>query len=297
MIMPSDPSPHLRMIRLLLVGAFVGLFGGAVATVIVVTTAGPQADPRAVAESALATAPGQPFVPAGVHVVLVPPARSTVEVAGRPPWFVVATDARTVAQAIESFPESGSVASASGGGWWAVVSVEQTQNAWPGALAVGAVTLLTAVATAVIGGLIIDARRIDHRGSEHAGPGSIPAEVAIEPTPEPDAVVADRTRTQADRAAVLVRGLADLESQLPEEYAWQAERILQAGGVEPVRPDGQRFDPAIHHSIGTEPAPDTRLVNTIARTIRRGYRDDREILVPPRVVVFADPARGKGGPR
>jgi hypothetical protein len=87
--------------------------------------------------------------------------------------------------------------------------------------------------------------------------------------------------------SVLVRRLAELLPQLPAPLAWQAVNALDEVGVQAFVPDGEKFDPALHHAVGTEPAPAPDRVNTVARTIRPGYRDSRQVIVFPKVVVYA----------
>ncbi|MEA5361530.1 nucleotide exchange factor GrpE [Amycolatopsis sp., V23-08] len=89
---------------------------------------------------------------------------------------------------------------------------------------------------------------------------------------------------------LLILRLAELMPQLPEGLAWQAANALAAAGVRPVSPDGAPFDPRAHQAVGTEPAPDTGRVDTVARTVRPGYSDGARVVVYPKVVVYADAA-------
>jgi len=103
-------------------------------------------------------------------------------------------------------------------------------------------------------------------------------------TPAP-APIAD-----AGHRELLILRLAELMPQLPEGLAWQAANALAAAGVRPVSPDGAPFDPRAHQAVGTEPAPDTGRVDTVARTVRPGYSDGARVVVYPKVVVYADAA-------
>jgi molecular chaperone GrpE (heat shock protein) len=80
---------------------------------------------------------------------------------------------------------------------------------------------------------------------------------------------------------------------MPDALVWQAEKALADAGVRTIVPDGEPFDPALHHVVGTEPIPRGGRENTIARTVRPGYADDKDILVYPKVVVYADDTGGR----
>ena len=96
-----------------------------------------------------------------------------------------------------------------------------------------------------------------------------------------------RLRTLSQQHTVLVRRLAELLPQMQESLAWQASKALNEAGVHAFAPDGELFDPASHHAVGTEPA-ESSMANTVARTIRPGYRDSQQVLVYPKVVVYVD---------
>jgi len=79
-------------------------------------------------------------------------------------------------------------------------------------------------------------------------------------------------------------------------YAWDRakspgvwERL--AAGLEPLgitvlRPDGERFDPAIHEAGGVEATDDDTLVGTIAETELAGFADRGRLVREPIVVVY-----------
>jgi molecular chaperone GrpE (heat shock protein) len=106
-------------------------------------------------------------------------------------------------------------------------------------------------------------------------------------------------RRTAGQQTALARSVAELVPSMPEAVAWQAEKALAQAGVRRVVPDGEPFNAACHHAVGTEPVPSGVAENTVARTVRPGYSDERDILVYPKVVVYADDAGGggAGGPR
>lgn len=101
-----------------------------------------------------------------------------------------------------------------------------------------------------------------------------------------------RLRRSARQKAILARSLAELLPSMPEALAWQAEKALADVGVQPVIPDGEPFDAAVHYAVGTEPVPPGGRENTVARTVRPGYADGEDILVYPKVVVYADDPDG-----
>jgi GrpE len=101
-----------------------------------------------------------------------------------------------------------------------------------------------------------------------------------------------RLRREAERKRALARRLAELLPGMPDALAWQAQNALTEVGVRAMVPDGEPFDAAVHHAVGTEPVPRGSRANTIARTVRPGYADDETILVYPKVVVYADDADG-----
>ncbi|CRK60615.1 Heat shock protein GrpE [Alloactinosynnema sp. L-07] len=68
-----------------------------------------------------------------------------------------------------------------------------------------------------------------------------------------------------------------------------AERIeagLAAVGVVAVRPDGAKFDPALHEAGGTATTADDSLDGTVAETEVVGFSDRGQVLRPPIVTVY-----------
>ncbi|QGK72496.1 nucleotide exchange factor GrpE [Allosaccharopolyspora coralli] len=56
-------------------------------------------------------------------------------------------------------------------------------------------------------------------------------------------------------------------------------------GVVSLRPDGERFDPALHEAAGTVPTDDPELDGLIAATETLGFVDRDRLLRPPVVLV------------
>lgn len=68
-----------------------------------------------------------------------------------------------------------------------------------------------------------------------------------------------------------------------------AERLevgLAEVGVRAVRPDGERFDPALHEAGGTVDTDDPALEGTVADTELPGFRDRDATLRVPVVTVY-----------
>jgi GrpE len=95
-------------------------------------------------------------------------------------------------------------------------------------------------------------------------------------------------RRSAEQKTALARSVAELMPSLPDALVWRAEQALADVDVRQVIPDGQPFDANAHHAVGTEPVPRGGRENIIARTIRPGYADGENILVYPKVIVYAD---------
>jgi len=232
------------------------------------------ASPHAVATDVLGAAHegidrvGDRLPDGGTALVALP--TGTFEVAtGAPPRPVAAAILRWLPQ------QTGATAVVRGAdGAWAAVSVPEAGSAVPAALVAALVAVVGMVAMSLLFNLL-------HRPGAvlHANPGP-------QPPPMPD------DRPLLREREVLVRGLVDLLPQLPEGLVWQAEKALSTVGVRQVVADGERVDPRRHHVVGTEPPVDADRVNTVARTIRPGYADGDQLVIHPKVVVYAtDQAR------
>ena len=153
-------------------------------------------------------------------------------------------------------------------------------------------------ALAWLGGVLFGRRRARWapESAESPGPTTSPSQAAsfppgTEPVASPEL---RRLRRDAEQKTLLARSLAELVPSMPDALVWQAERALADVGVRPVVPDGEPFDPAAHFVVGTEPVPAGGREDIIARTIRPGYADDENILVFPKVVVYADDTGRRG---
>lgn len=77
--------------------------------------------------------------------------------------------------------------------------------------------------------------------------------------------------------AAIVEGVALVEKKL--------EKSLRAAGLEPVSPIGEKFDPALHEAVATEPAANADEDHTVSRVYQVGYTFKGQLLRPARVVV------------
>ena len=205
-------------------------------------------------------------------------------------------------------------------GVWLAVATPRTGYPTTAAAALGGITALTGAVAALVIVLLWPARRPGPAGApppddprhpsdwpipdpypataRHAalaGAGGHPAvgpPPAVPPPPPPDPQVP----ALLTQRATLVRGLADLAAKLPAEFDWQAANVLDAAGMRRFVPDGATFDPAVHHVVDTQPTPDAQLDDTVARTLRPGWEDRGQVMVPARVVLYALPDGPSSGP-
>ena len=78
-------------------------------------------------------------------------------------------------------------------------------------------------------------------------------------------------------SATLVEGVAMVEKKL--------DKSLRAAGLETVNPAGEKFDPALHEAVATQPTDDPDLDHTVAQVYQVGYTFKGQLLRPARVVV------------
>ena len=75
----------------------------------------------------------------------------------------------------------------------------------------------------------------------------------------------------------VVEGVAMVEKKL--------DKSLRAAGLEIVDPKGEKFDPALHEAVATEPATKKDEDGTVAQVYQVGYTFKGQMLRPARVVV------------
>ena len=225
-------------------------------------------------------------IPPGSHVIVGLPVVSSESSQG--PVTVVPSAILAASAPRELAPPGAAIAYARNGTW--VVATPAPSSTSPMLLAAIVLTGL-----AGIGGVLLGRRRQEPAPAGGAYWPPVPDGHAVT-APGMEQVTSQelgRLRDGAQQKALLARRVAELMPSLPEAAAWQASKALAEVGVRAVVPDGERFDPAVHYAVGTEPAPRHDADNTIARTIRPGYTDDENILVYPKVVVYADDADGR----
>jgi molecular chaperone GrpE len=59
---------------------------------------------------------------------------------------------------------------------------------------------------------------------------------------------------------------------------------LQRNGIEAVDPKGEKFDPASHEALSTQPAEGAE-PGTVVEVVQKGYRLGEQLIRPARVVV------------
>ncbi len=77
--------------------------------------------------------------------------------------------------------------------------------------------------------------------------------------------------------ATIVQGVDMVEKKLDKQ--------LRAAGLEPLNPVEEKFDPALHEAVATEPARSADLDGTVSQVYQVGYTFKGQLLRPARVVV------------
>jgi molecular chaperone GrpE len=75
----------------------------------------------------------------------------------------------------------------------------------------------------------------------------------------------------------IVEGVAMVEKKL--------DKSLRAAGLETVDPRGEKFDPALHEAVATEPTEKKDEDGTVSQVYQVGYTFKGQMLRPARVVV------------
>jgi molecular chaperone GrpE len=97
----------------------------------------------------------------------------------------------------------------------------------------------------------------------------------------------DLERALADRQALIQMCLYALDRARSGGVVERLEEGLAAIGVQALRPDGQRFDPARHEAGGAIPTEDPALEGIVAETEVTGFADHDRLLRAPIVTVYA----------
>lgn len=99
--------------------------------------------------------------------------------------------------------------------------------------------------------------------------------------------VTDLERALADRQALIQMCLYALDRARSGGVVERLEEGLAAIGVQALRPDGERFDPARHEAGGAVPTEDPALDGVVAETEVTGFADHDRLLRAPIVTVYA----------
>ncbi|WP_371827669.1 nucleotide exchange factor GrpE [Amycolatopsis sp. WQ 127309] len=94
-------------------------------------------------------------------------------------------------------------------------------------------------------------------------------------------------RALADREALIQMCLYALDRARSGGVVERLEEGLAAIGVQALRPDGERFDPARHEAGGALPTEDPALDGVVAETEVTGFADHDRLLRAPIVIVYA----------
>jgi molecular chaperone GrpE (heat shock protein) len=99
--------------------------------------------------------------------------------------------------------------------------------------------------------------------------------------------VSELERALADRQALIRMCLYALDRARSGGVVERLEEGLAAIGVQALRPDGERFDPARHEAGGAVPTEDPALDGIVAETEVTGFADHDRLLRAPVVTVYA----------
>lgn len=127
------------------------------------------------------------------------------------------------------------------------------------------------------------------------GPAAPGAEVLHAPAEEQrntsaedsTASAGDLDRLRAQRATLIELCLYALDRARSGGVVERLEEGLAGIGVKASRPDGDRFDPALHEAGGTVPTDDSALDGTVAETEVVGFSDGDKLLRAPIVTVYS----------
>ena len=120
-------------------------------------------------------------------------------------------------------------------------------------------------------------------GTEPAGSTSEPD---VHPVSVTDAAGPDLEQALAERQSLIQLCLYALDRARSSGVVERLEQGLAAVGVRALRPDGDRFDPALHEAGGALPTDDAALDGMVAETEVVGFADRERLLRAPIVTVY-----------
>lgn len=138
---------------------------------------------------------------------------------------------------------------------------------------------------------IIEAADGELAAESTAGTGTARANAASEPDVNPTPVLVSAgpdglQQALADRQTLIQMCLYALDRARSGGVVERLEEGLAGIGVTALRPDGQRFDPALHEAGGAVPTDDELLAGTVAETEVVGFADHDKLLRAPIVTVY-----------
>lgn len=118
-------------------------------------------------------------------------------------------------------------------------------------------------------------------------------------------VARERAETESRAQAAVVMRLLDVLDDLDRLVAGEnhgdgpvydaivlihkkLRKDLEAAGLEPIRPDGEAFDPKVHEAVSTIPPPDPAKDHLVAATFQTGYMFKGNLVRPAMVQVYSD---------
>jgi hypothetical protein len=114
---------------------------------------------------------------------------------------------------------------------------------------------------------------------------------AEQTAPDPQAAAGDALdRALHERRSLVQLCLYALDRAKSAGVVERLEEGLAGVGVDAIRPDGARFDPAHHEAGGTVATTDELLDGTVAETEVVGFSDRGEVLRVPIVTVYSKSA-------
>ncbi|MFD8491914.1 nucleotide exchange factor GrpE [Amycolatopsis sp. NPDC059657] len=138
------------------------------------------------------------------------------------------------------------------------------------------------IAAAGIAQIIAEADGTDTCGTETAQTASEPDVQPVIATAAP----ADLEQALADRRSLIQLCLYAMDRARSGGVVERIEHGLAEIGVRALRPDGDRFDPALHEAGGATPTDDEALAGTVAETEVVGFADHDKLLRAPIVTVY-----------
>lgn len=133
------------------------------------------------------------------------------------------------------------------------------------------------------------ARLVEETDGVTAPAGTEPAPTASEPIVEPlatGAELGELDKALADRRTLIHLCLYALDRARSSGVVERLEHGLAEIGVRALRPDGDRFDPALHEAGGAMPTDDPARDGTVAETEVVGFADQDHLLRAPIVIVY-----------